>query len=293
MATDDTYPLGAVPPSEIAEAAVLPYGEVYYPESDGQPMGETEAHCDETIELYQALKRFYRDQGDTYVGCDLFLYYEEGNPRAVVCPDVFVVHGVPKLSTRSGREEKRRIYKLWEEGRPPTMVIEVTSKSTKNEDEEVKLAKYAALGVEEYFLYDPLGEYLSPNLQGFRLLGNRYRPIQPAADGSLPSRTVGLTLVIEGDRLRLRVTTTGEPLPWNDELLDRNAAEAAARRQAEELAAAETEARRQAEERAAAAAEARRQEAEARRKAEKRTAELEGELARLRRQPSSPGRMDG
>ncbi len=286
MATDDTYPLGALPPSEIAEPAVLPYGEVYYSESDGQPMGETEAHCDETLELYQALKHFHRDQDDVYVGCNLFIYYQEGNPQAVVCPDVFVARGVPKLARRGGREEKRRTYKLWQESRPPTMVIEVTSKSTKSEDEEDKMGKYAGLGVEEYFLYDPLGEYLSPSLQGFRLLGNRYRPIQPGADGSLPSRTVGVTLAIEGEHLRLRETATGRPLLWNEELLDRNAAEAAARRKAEELAAAEAEARRQEAEARRRAEEQAATEAEARRQAEERAAALEAELARLRQAPT-------
>ena len=272
MTSDEKYPYRPVPPSEIAEAAVRPYGVVHYPETDGQPMGETETHRDETIDLIQALQHFLRDRDDVYVGGDLFIYYEEGNPRAVVCPDVFVVYGVPKLVERAGRTEKRRIYKLWEEGRPPTMVVEVTSKSTRDEDAVDKRVKYAQLGVEEYFLYDPLDEYLSPQLQGYRLLGDRYRRIQPAADGSVPSRTTGLTLVVEGDHLRLRVTATGEPLLRNDELRARSAEEAAARRQAEERAAEE--------------AAARRQEAAARRQAEERATALEAELERLRRGPT-------
>ena len=208
MATDETYPQGGIPPGEIAETAVLPYGDVFYSESDGQPLGETETHRDETWDLIQALQHHLRDQPDAYVGGDLFIYYEEGNPRAVVCPDVFVIHGVPKLVTRAGRKEKRRIYKMWKEGPAPSMVIEVTSASTRDEDETVKMAKYARLGVEEYFLFDPLAEYLSPSLQGFRLLGDRYRPIQPSAGGSLPSRTVGVALAVEDGRLRLRVMAT-------------------------------------------------------------------------------------
>lgn len=265
MATDERYPQEPVPASEIAEplAASLPFPSVYYPESDGQPMAETEAHLDETIDLIQALRRFFRDDPDVYVNGDMFLYFEQGNPRAVVAPDVFVVRGVPKRVTQGGKQEKRRTYKLWEEGKAPSMVIEVTSKHTQDEDTGPKKDKYARLGVEEYFLYDPLGEYLEPRLQGYRLIGNRYRPVQPAADGSLPSVTTGLTLAVEEDRLRLRETATGEPLLRFDDLGSRTAAESAARREAEERAAAEAAARRQAEARAEA---------------------VEAEMARLRRE---------
>ena len=232
MTSDETYPEGTVPSSEIAEAAVLPYGDVHYPESDGQPMGETETHGNETWELIQALRHFLRDQPDVYVGGNLFVYYEEGNPRAVVCPDVFVARGVPKLVTRGGREEKRRTYKLWEEGRAPSMVIEVTSKSTRDEDEEEKKVKYARLGVEEYFLYDPLGEYLEPRLQGFRLLGDRYRPIQPHAAEEAAAR-------------RHAEEQAAEEATARREAEERAAEEAAARQQ-------EAAARRKSEERAAA-----------------------------------------
>lgn len=31
-----------------------------------------------------------------YVAGDNFFYHEEGNPRAVISPDVYVVRGVPK-----------------------------------------------------------------------------------------------------------------------------------------------------------------------------------------------------
>ena len=49
----------------------------------------------------------------------MFVYYEEGNPRAVVAPDVFVVVGAPV--------HKRMSYKLWEEPKAPDFVFEVTS----------------------------------------------------------------------------------------------------------------------------------------------------------------------
>ncbi|MEM7796752.1 MAG: Uma2 family endonuclease, partial [Cyanobacteria bacterium P01_C01_bin.118] len=36
---------------------------------------------------------------------------------------------------------------------------------------------YASLGVEEYFQYDPTADYLTPQLQGARLVDGRYEPL--------------------------------------------------------------------------------------------------------------------
>jgi Uma2 family endonuclease len=186
--------------------------DVYYPESDGQPMAETDLHRDEMFDLIQALKRRYRNEPDVYVTGNLFLYYAQGNPRAVVAPDVFLVKGVPK--------GQRRTYKLWEEGRVPSLVIELTSDSTRDEDLSKKKLCYERLGVEEYFLHDPYQDYLNPALQGFRLLNGRYQRIDPEADGSLRSLTTGLRLRIEGPRLRLVDVATGEHLLWNEEIAE-------------------------------------------------------------------------
>ena len=73
---------------------------------------------------------------------------------------------------------------------------------------------YERLGVEEYFLFDPFGEYLRPRLQGFRLEDGRYQPLVQRVDGALESRTTGLILRPEGSRLRLQYKDTGELLLW-------------------------------------------------------------------------------
>lgn len=234
--------------------------DIDYPESDGRPLGETERHRQEIVDLIYGFQQHYRDAPDVYAGGNMFLYYSQGNRRACVCPDVFVVKGVGK--------ETRRTYKLWEEGRAPSLVVEVTSGSTKDEDLVDKKVKYALLGVEEYFLFDPYGEYLSPSLQGFRLRQDRYLPIPRQGDGSLASETAGLILQPEGERLRLVNAATGEPLPWVDELQG-------LRQAAEERAAHEAEARRTAEAHAATA--------------EARATAAEKEIARLRRELAERG----
>jgi Uma2 family endonuclease len=201
--------------------------DVYYPESDGQPMAETDLHRDEMVDLIHALKRRYQDTPDVYVTGNLFFYYVQGDPRSVVAPDVFLVKGVAK--------RPRTIYKLWEEGRVPSLVIELTSDSTRDEDLSRKKLCYERLGVEEYFLHDPYGDYLDPTLQGFRLVRRKFQRIEPGTDGSLSSLATGLLLRTEGKSLRLVDAVSGELLLTGDEEVAR---EKAARQAAEERTAA-------------------------------------------------------
>lgn len=195
---------------------------VHYPESDGKPMGETELHVRELLRLLATLSDHFADDADVYVGGDLILYYEEGNPRRFVIPDVFVALGASK-------EPYRRIYQLWEERVPPTFVIEITSRSTRATDEKRKPDVYAQLGVHEYFLYDPRAEYLHPPLQGMRLDGNTYSPIAQEADSSFASTALRLRLQLVNGRLRLFDAVTGAPLldPSESRDLARQQAEAA------------------------------------------------------------------
>lgn len=205
---------------------------VDYPESDGEPMAETDLHRDEMAETIDTLKDRYRDAPDVYVAGNLFIYYEEGNPAARFAPDVFVVFGVPK--------RQRRTYRLWEEKIAPAVVFEFTSRETWLEDRGNKKALCASLGVAEYFMCDPAGEYLRPPLQGFRLEGREYRAIAPDAEGMLFSETLGLRLNLDGGRLSLVDPATGARLLRSEEARE-------AHRQAEARAAAEQEARRRAE----------------------------------------------
>lgn len=207
-----------------------PLPAIEYPESDGKPLGETDAHRREILAIISMLDLYFAAHADVYISGNLMLYYEEGNPRAVVSPDVFVVKGVPK--------QERRVYKLWEEHQPPAIVFEITSPSTRREDQVSKHKLFAKLQVREYFLFDPLSEYLKPPFQGFRLVGEAYVALKPDADGAFVSEELGLLLKRDGSYLRLTDITTGQPLLRTAEL-------DAARRVAEERSrAAETEVER-------------------------------------------------
>jgi hypothetical protein len=120
--------------------------EIVYPESDGEPMAETEIHLDETIYLIEALRERFRETPDAYVWGDMFLYFKQGDPRSVVSPDVFLVKGVAK----------------------------------------------------------------------------RQRRVPLEADGSLISRTAGVTFRMEGSQIRLVETASGRPLPRSEEVRARN-----------------------------------------------------------------------
>ena len=207
----------------------VPPAPVEYPSADGQPMGETPVHRDCIIDAIGALQEFFAERPDVYVGADMFLYYEEGNPRASVVPDVFVVLGAVKDELREGGW--RETYKLWEEPKGPDFVLEVTSPSTRRQDQVRKRALYATLGVREYFLYDPKGEYLDPPLQGTGLRGGGYAPLARSrmADGAwgLWSEVLGLYLHRRGRALRLRDPATGRDLlTHREETAARRAAEA-------------------------------------------------------------------
>lgn len=222
----------------MARMAAIPLQrevEIEYPTSDGKPVAETELHLDIMFYVRDALKSHFSAVPDVYVGSNMLFYYEEGQPKSVIAPDVFVVKGVPK-----GR---RRNYLLWKEGKAPSLVVEITSRSTRGKDLKKK-GLYARLGVPEYFMFDPEGDYLKPSLQGFRLLKGEYLSIPPASDGSVTSRTTGLVFRPEGDWVRLADAATGQPLlspeEWREEA---RAAEARANREAEARKRAETRAR--------------------------------------------------
>ncbi len=235
---------------------------VYYPTGDGKPMAEDEPHLNLMNYSIPALRYRLRNRPDVYVAGNNFLYYEEGNPKARVSPDCYVALGVePK-----GR---RRFYKVWEEnGIAPAVIFEFTSKKTKKEDLTIKKSLYEqVLRVQEYFQFDPTGDYLKPRLQGQRLHEGVYQPIE-LNDNRMFSEQLGLELVMEGETLRFYDPASGEWL--------RTYEQAETQRLAQEQRAQAEAQRAQAEAQRAEAADQRAD-------SEKQRAEsAEAELARLR-----------
>jgi Uma2 family endonuclease len=182
-------------------------------------MAETDVHLDCMVRIRNLLRWRYRGER-VYVASNLLVYYVQGNPRKSVAPDDFVVKDCPPGN--------RRTFKVWVEGRAPNVVFEITSLSTRKEDEVKKPRIYAQMGVKELFLFDPLGEYLDPPLQGFRFVEGKKLPILPDATGALESRELGVRLRAEDGELAMYDVLTGE------RVLTETEAEHAARAAAEE-----------------------------------------------------------
>jgi Uma2 family endonuclease len=232
--------------ASVQETRVL--GNPDYPTSDGKPMAETDHHRNLMVLLIAMLQAWFEHQQRVYVSGNLQLFYERGNKRRHISPDVFVVKGVPKGD--------RLNYILWEEGKAPQLVIELTSSSTRREDTDRKFRFYRdRLKVQEYFLFDPHGDYLNPRLQGYRLRAGEYHPVR-AVQGRLPSRVLDLHLEADGDFLRLYDPASGRWLPTPQEQVneaqaqrDQAQVERDRERQARQRAEAEVERlRRQVEE---------------------------------------------
>lgn len=192
---------------------------IEYPESDGMDMGETELHKFWCARLEQLLKWRYRNR-QVYVGGNLMLYYSEGEPHENICPDVMVVKDCPP-------EPMRDTFKIWEEGRTPSVVFEVISRSTRQRDQAFKPALYGEIGIQEYFLYDPRGQFMAPALVGYQFHAAKTERLELDREGRLNSESLDATLHLDGFNLVICDRATG------DELLTEAEDQAQARKTAE------------------------------------------------------------
>lgn len=177
-----------------------------YPSADGTPVAETYLHLYAILITLEVLRQYLIGQQATVLG-NQFMYYSQGYPKLRVAPDVMVIFGVEP----GGRDN----YKIWEEGAVPSVVFEITSPGTRQKDEGFKFTLYEQLGVQEYWLFDPKGEWLEDMLIGYRLHGDTYEPI---TDGR--SEPLKLRLIPESSLISFYREDTGEKLLIPDELAE-------------------------------------------------------------------------
>ena len=206
-----------------------------------------------TDSLYLA-RDHLRERSDVLMSSNTFIYYEEGNRRACVAPDWYVVFGVDPAAIREVES-----YLLWEVGKPPDFVLEIASPSTWANDLGWKRDLYARIGVREYWRYDPRGgELYGEPLVGEELVDGSYRRLdmRRTEEGVAWGRSVVLGLDIHWGAVQVEFVdaATGEPLRRiHQERLAREAAEA--RADAEQARADAEQARADAEQARADAAE--------------------------------------
>jgi Uma2 family endonuclease len=149
-------------------AIASPLPTITYPSGDGQPVAETFDHLYAMMMTIELMRLYLDGQQATVLG-NQFLYYSQGYPKLRTAPDVMVIFGVEP----GGRDN----YKIWEENAVPSVVFEMTSPSTRAQDEGFKKDLYEQMGVQEYWQFDPKGEWIAEQLRGYQLVGDLYSPI--------------------------------------------------------------------------------------------------------------------
>jgi Uma2 family endonuclease len=197
----------------------------FYPSSDGEPLAESYDHLCAIIAILEVLRVYLGGQQATVLA-NQFLYYVQGSPKQRIAPDVMVIFNVEP----GGRDN----YKIWEEGEVPRVIFEVTSPSTRSQDENHKKSLYQQLGVQEYWQFDPRNEWIPGQLRGYRLQAGHYELIE---DGC--SQCLNLWLAVEGKLLVFYRLDNGDRLLPPGELADALQGERASRQEAEQERAIE------------------------------------------------------
>ena len=163
-------------------------------------MGEMSFHADLVHYLVEVLTWLFR--GRLYAIYDNLNMYQTANPNEYpVAPDVAVIKGVPHRRIRS--------WRVGRSGPAPQVVFEIASEETWKKDLLDKPVKYARMGAQEYFAYDPHDAPLplssKRRLFGWQLDqdGQAIQEMPSGPNGSLWSPSLESWLVPDGATLRL------------------------------------------------------------------------------------------
>ena len=260
----------ALSPAERASVVAALPGEV----TDAEiAMPEGERHFQAKVRALDALRGYFtRQRRRIYLAAEMPTYYP-AEPR--FAPDLFAV--------LDADDTVRDKWVVSAEGKGLDWVLEVHVGGDRKKDAERNVARYARLGIPEYFLYDRA----SNRLAVYRLAtpdAKVYTPVLPN-HGLYESRVLGLDVEVDNDRLRFYSGTA--LLLESEELIARiqgmcdiaqRRAEAEALRREEAERSRDEEARRREE-----AERSRDEEARRREEAEQEIARLRAELERLKR----------
>ena len=191
----------------IVTPAVITPQSIHYPCGDGTPVAETFDHLYVILITIEVLRQYLEDVQACVLG-NQFLYYSQGFPRLKCAPDVMVIFNVQPGSRDS--------YKIWDEGEIPRVVFEMTSPGTRDKDEGFKKDLYAQIGIEEYWQFDPKGQWIEEKLRGYRLVNETYLPIETSE-----SQALGLRLEVSGALISFYRLDNGEKLLIPVELRDK------------------------------------------------------------------------
>ena len=213
-----------------------PAKQINYPETDGEPMAETDVHRDLLLETVEMLKMAFPD---AYVSGNICLYYEEDNSKKMISPDALVCLAQKPM--------QKRVYKAWEANAQLDLVMEFSSPATKQVDYRKKKAIYEnILRVPYYLIFDPMKRHLDL----FELCVTGYCSVPVQMNRRWHLSQMGLQVSVESPhRLRL-FDQEGNPIPTPYEK-ERAAKEIALKREEQERTAKEIALKREEQERTA------------------------------------------
>ena len=172
---------------------------------------------DAIIETVAVLRNYLAEkfsERSPVVLADQFLYYAQGFSRLRVAPDVMVIFDIPQQPYDN--------YKIWETGQVPSVIFEMTSESTQAHDQSKKRELYESIGVLEYWLFDPKGEWIPEKLCGYRRQANLPEKEEDSlvyeAIANGLSQVLGLHLEVEGSLINFYRQDNGEKLLIPSEL---------------------------------------------------------------------------
>jgi hypothetical protein len=158
--------------------------EVYYPDTDGQPMADNTIQWDWMVMIVGELRQQFAGQ-TVFVAGNLFWYPVQGRPDVVAAPDALVAFGRPPGDRRS--------YQQWKEGNvPPQVVFEVLSLSNSDDEMADKLEFYERHGADEYFVIDPY----THSYEAYARRRNRLRPVPTSKLNGYLSPALGVRFVV-------------------------------------------------------------------------------------------------
>jgi Uma2 family endonuclease len=170
-----------------------------------ETMPESVLH-DHAVELLKALLVAWASRaGDALVVRNLAVRWDEEHPQIGVDPDVAILRPPPPY------KGDLRSVRTWLEGHePPLLAVEVVSETNPRKDYAIAPDKYAASGVSELWIFDPLlagpvayGGPIRLQIWHRRSDGDLVRIY--AGEGPARSPTLGANLVVTDDKRKLRI----------------------------------------------------------------------------------------
>ena len=170
---------------------------------------------------------------NTIVSGERYIVPTPGTPsNQRIAPDLLIAFNANPALYRQDNS-----YVISRQGKPPDLVMEIASRRTGETDTRDKPARYAALGIAEYWRFDETGEFHGAELAGDRLTEGRYEPIpiEKVEDGVLQGYSTVLNLFIRWERgeLRWHDPKTGQEIPTFEREREGRQAEQEARLAAE------------------------------------------------------------